>query len=509
MVRKTLHNNFEMERSFRLCLYMLGAILVFISFGFAEKADAQKRSLGGHLTRITGKTVDKSSKRWALTRNIFSVSAQWSKMSGKQRHEAKRVLARPTKKDSRRASEVGYTTKEAKPYASEHFLIHYVTTTRHAPIRVDTNGNGVRDFVEETAAEAEYAWQKQVVERGWPAPPGDQNMGGDDRYDIYLADLTSDGAFGATVPNKMPISRASFLIIDNDLPVDDTGGVATKDALRQTVTHEFFHSIQIGMNEHMIDREGLIWIAESSATWMETTLSENDREAEKALEDLYATMSLPVIGEDAAIEGTIYGGWPYWQRIFDCHGEEAIKSVFTRLHKMGRRVGTGSDRFGTETIDKILKRRGDSLGDLFSGFALDAYLETSDHFGADAEPETSERVVKLKRTKRFTERSERYKNGTFVLDRRERLEGLATHYYVLKTDSPGTMSIRVSWRGPRPRIYLVVGGRDGVVYTAPPRKGQTTATVRVAPGILQRVGIVISSRSSESSRIFGRARLSK
>ena len=501
--------NMEMYRSFRTYIYLLGAIVTVICLGFAGSADAQKRSLGRHLTGITGKTADKSSKRWALTRNIFSVSARWSKMSRSQRDEARRVLARPTDKDSRRASEVGYTTKEAKPYASKHFLIHYVTKSRHAPIRVDTNGNGVRDFVEQVAAEAEFAWQKEVVERGWPVPPGDQNMGGDDRYDIYLADLTYDGAFGATVPNKLPASRASFLIIDNDLPVDDTGGVATEDALRQTVTHEFFHSIQLGMNKYMIERDSLIWLAESSATWMETTLSENDREANGALEGLYATMSLPVIGEDAAIEGTIYGGWPYWQRIFDRHGEGAIKSIFVRLGKMGRRVGRGSDRFGTETIDKILKRRGDSLGDLFSGFALDAYLEAPNHFGVDAEPETSERVVKLKRAKRFTERSERYKNGRFVLDRRERLEGLATHYYVLKTDSPGNMSIRVSWRGPRPRIYLVVGGRSGAVYTAPPGKGSTTAAVRVEPGILQRVGVVITSRSTESARIVGRARLSK
>ena len=492
-----------------ICCITLAVACTAALFGVPQQADARRQSLSKELSRVTGKTADRSSKRWALSRNIFSVSAQWSKLSKKQRAEARDILARPTSNVSRRAREVGYTTKEAEPFGTAHFRVHYVRETRHAPIRVDKNGNGVRDFVELVAEEAERAWQKEVVERGWPPPPQDGNMGGDGRQDIYLADLTSDGAFGATVPNRMPSSRASFLIIDNDLPPDDTRGVATLDSLRQTVTHEFFHTIQLGINQYLIERDDLIWLAESSATWMETTLSENDKEAVDALEGLYSMLSLPIIGEDAAIEGTIYGGWPYWQRIVDSHGEDAIKSIFTKLGKMGRSIGSGSDRYGTATIDRILKRRGDSLENLFTGFALDAYMSASNHYGAEADPETTSRVVKLNRAKRFTERSERFSNGRFTTDKRERLEGLATHYYILKTNSPGKLSVRVSWRGPQPKIYLVVGGRSGVVYTAPPGKGSITATVRVEPGVLQRVGVIISSRSTKSARIFGRARLTR
>lgn len=484
------------------------AAAFFLMLAVPESGESKNRSLRSHLENITGKDLDKSSRRWALTRNIFSVGAGWRQMSTLQRSDAQSTLARPTQKASRRASEVGYKVKEAKPFGSQHFLVHYVTQTRHAPLRIDRNGNGVRDFVEQVASEAEFAWQKEVVERGWPAPPGDGRMGGDSRYDIYLVDLTSDGAYGATVPNRLPSSVASFMIVDNDLPEDDTGGVRTEDSLRQTMTHEFFHSIQLGMNRYLIEREGLAWLAESSATWMETTLSENDKEAKGALEDLYASLSLSVISEDAAIEGTIYGGWPYWQSIADRYGEEAVKSVFKKLQKMGRRVG-GSDEFGTKTIDRILKRRGGSLTGLFTGFALDAYLAAPDHFGAEAEPEASERVVKLKRVKRFTEQSEIYRDGRFLLDKRERLEGLATHYYILRTDNPGSLGIRIDWRGPRPEIFLVVGGKRGVVYKAPAGKRSMTATVRVEPGILQRVAVVVSSRVSESSRIHGRARLRK
>lgn len=450
----------------------------------------------------------------ALSARVHALSSNWKALSSEQRRAARALLARPP--GGSRSSLIGYRAKEAPPYQTPHFLIHYVRRTQDAPIHEDQNGDRVRDFIELVGAEAERAWQKEIDEMGWPAPPGDGNLGGDYRYDIYLADITPQGAFGATAPSRMPSSRQTFIVLDNDFPSEDADEISPQDALQQTITHEFFHAIQLGMNRHFFERESLIWLAESSAMWMETQLSKNDVVADKALQEYYKALLAPIYSAEAALGGTMYGGWAYWTEVQRRFGTAAIRSIFDQLSARGKRAGTGKDRYGLITINRVLQEGNSSLYYLFTNFAVNAYLASGDHFGVSANPLLEEKLIEVDRPRRFTVSTESYVDGHFVRDRREKLPGLASSYYNLRIDDPGALSLRFTWSGPEPRIVVVVGGKSGALYELP-RRGKpvrggsksATITLAVRPGVLQRVGVIISSGAKQSAWILGKARLTR
>src|SRR2546423_859086 len=72
----------------------------------------------------------------------------------------------------------GYTVAEATPYCTAHYCVHYVTSTEDAPDPTDGNGNGVPDYVETTAAAAEYSHSVENGQLGWREPKGDGTIGG-------------------------------------------------------------------------------------------------------------------------------------------------------------------------------------------------------------------------------------------------------------------------------------------------------------------------------------------
>ncbi len=124
---------------------------------------------------------------------------------------------------------------------SGFFRIHYDTTGSFVP------AYNVNLF----AAALDSAYNFEVNFLGFPPPPPDtyggippDSVGGDDKYDIYIVDLT--GLYGETdfeteiAPNKF----TSFMRVHYSFGTGFyTHGI---DAARVTAAHEFHHSIQIG-----------------------------------------------------------------------------------------------------------------------------------------------------------------------------------------------------------------------------------------------------------------------
>ncbi|GAB4578920.1 MAG: hypothetical protein Fur0022_16570 [Anaerolineales bacterium] len=71
---------------------------------------------------------------------------------------------------------------------TEHFRIFYTLAGEDAVQLQDDNGNAIPDYVEEMGLALEKSWDIQIEQLGWTAPPPDGEVGGDDRYDIYLED---------------------------------------------------------------------------------------------------------------------------------------------------------------------------------------------------------------------------------------------------------------------------------------------------------------------------------
>jgi len=147
-----------------------------------------------------------------------------------------------------------------------HFRVHYTTTGLDAVPSADSNGNSIRDYVEDMADILDNVWDKEINELGYNAPPSDGAEGGDCLLDVYLADL---GAYGFTIIDEGALTSTVYMVFENDFDVasqnTDPDGVQA-GAMKVTAAHEFFHTIQFQITD---DIENYGWWMEASATWME------------------------------------------------------------------------------------------------------------------------------------------------------------------------------------------------------------------------------------------------
>src|SRR5947209_16183124 len=84
------------------------------------------------------------------------------------------------------------------PFAlgSTHFLVHYQSDLINFPTFAIT-----QTTAGDIATFAERAYTAELAD-GYPAPPSDGGLGGDNRLDIYVADLSQLKALGLTVPDN-------------------------------------------------------------------------------------------------------------------------------------------------------------------------------------------------------------------------------------------------------------------------------------------------------------------
>ncbi len=144
------------------------------------------------------------------------------------------------------------------------FRIYYDTTGYDAVPSLDANGNGIRDWVEETALAFEKAYRTEVDTLGYREPLNFQIYG---FYPVYISD--QGAIYGGTTPDSQitsnPWTYTSYIEVDNDY----IGNFYTKGfhALRVTCAHEFHHAVQLAYQNTYSDGDG--WFYEVTATWME------------------------------------------------------------------------------------------------------------------------------------------------------------------------------------------------------------------------------------------------
>ncbi|HOP08075.1 MAG TPA: hypothetical protein PLF13_12370 [candidate division Zixibacteria bacterium] len=166
---------------------------------------------------------------------------------------------------------------------SGKFLIHYAVTGDDAIYEptVDNNHNSIPDYIDEIAATLDYVHSYIVDTLGFPAPLSDDfyPAGGDERFDVYLLSM-SYLYYGQTYPDSLIVHHfdsdsvvwaTSYMQLRNDY----TGLYGYEDrpldAMRATVAHEYFHSVQFSMDYSEASgttAEKRYWM-EMSAVWME------------------------------------------------------------------------------------------------------------------------------------------------------------------------------------------------------------------------------------------------
>ena len=114
------------------------------------------------------------------------------------------------------------------------FRIHYNKTGFDAP------GYDVNEAAK--AADSSYNYEVNFLD--YPSSPGDAGAGGDDRYDIYIQNLSNLYGYTEFEQNITDSTYTAFTVIHNNFGSNFyTKGI---DAARVTIAHEFHHAIQIG-----------------------------------------------------------------------------------------------------------------------------------------------------------------------------------------------------------------------------------------------------------------------
>ena len=152
---------------------------------------------------------------------------------------------------------------------NKHFAIHYDLTGFNAVDNKDLNNNGIPDYIDSVAYYSELAYQKEVVELGFPFSEKDSMFSGTPMYDIFIKELKNTPYYGAMQPESSSFPnnsnfRSSFMVLENDyleVPKFRTTGI---DGLKITIFHEFHHAIQY----YMTDNNSRV-LAEMTSTFME------------------------------------------------------------------------------------------------------------------------------------------------------------------------------------------------------------------------------------------------
>ncbi len=180
--------------------------------------------------------------------------------------------ARPT--DHPDPNRNAYTVPEApkSPACGRHFCVHWVAEGIDAPDPVDTDGDGVPDYVERVQAVAEHVYSIENEKLGWRDPKSDGRKGGGrGKTDIYL-DQIGGALFGYAAPDRGQATKAhrlprhlhGYLVLDNDYDPREFPGTTPEHDLEVTIAHEYNHILQFGYDAYQD-----AWFAESSAVWME------------------------------------------------------------------------------------------------------------------------------------------------------------------------------------------------------------------------------------------------
>lgn len=220
-------------------------------------------------------------------------------------------------------------------------------------------GSATAAWAAQTLQVMETSWTREVDQLGYRAPASDGTAGGDGRFDVYLADVSSQGYYGFCVP-EAPVAGQKYLaqaycILDNDMlgfPMDPVS------SLRVTAAHEFFHAIQFNL-----DAAEDKWWMEATATWMEEQVAGdvNDNRQYLPVGQL-GRPGTPLDTYNGSL--AMYGNWIFVQRLSQSFGVDAVRQVWARLDA----AAGAPDQSSISGISAYLKSRKTKFADFYASF---------------------------------------------------------------------------------------------------------------------------------------------
>lgn len=287
-------------------------------------------------------------------------------LSGADRRAARRLLLRPTDDATDPKGSAKYRAPEQYD-CTEHFCVHWVSTTADAPPAADSDGDGVPDQVATTQSVLEHVWRSIVVDLGYRTPKSDEDStdpGPDGRVDVYLADVGVNGVYGyCTSDDPGQVRRfdvSAFCVLDDDFSSDQFGATPMS-ALRVTAAHEFFHAVQFSY-----DWAEDPWLTEGTAAWVEDEVysSINDNRQYLKISSL--------VRPDLPLDAQLYGAWVFWRYLSELFGTpgQPDPTVIRDVWEAADAAPGAPDLSSLGAVKRVAAARGVPFRDLLAGFAV-------------------------------------------------------------------------------------------------------------------------------------------
>jgi hypothetical protein len=339
----------------------------------AQYALERARSLFrlGAVRREFGDVERPSGRDATLILRDLAVRAR--ELTGAERREAERLLARPT--DDPDPGGYGYTVDEEPPDCGPDMCFHWVASTSDQPADDGDPSTNPPAQVISTRAIFEEVWAEIVT----PVPAGlgyreplsdidEPSNGGDEKLDVYLVDVGRDNLFGycATDDLQSPeFTRPVYCVVDNDYAAVQFGLPPEPDGfLKATAAHEFFHAVQ-GAYDFFEDA----WFMEGTATNMEETVYPTVDDNVNFLS--FSPLTRPASPLDRGGFGdSEYGSWIFWRFLEEKlyrRDPNVIRRVWNRARAA---LPTDPDEYSIQAVARVLRNDGIHLADAFVRFAV-------------------------------------------------------------------------------------------------------------------------------------------
>ncbi len=196
---------------------------------------------------------------------VLDVARNWDELSTESKEKLSKNIKIGSWRDGKRtvaASDIGFCTDYVNPKSdavmdSQNFRVIYKTSGSHAA----TNA-----YVQSVLVAAEKSWSTVVASMGFPVP----RYTSESKIWIYLCNLTTetDGILGIAWPEELyndDTAKGHIELDNNYTEIPPSYGITPSEFVKITMSHEFFHIVQFGVN-YMAPST---WIMEATATWAE------------------------------------------------------------------------------------------------------------------------------------------------------------------------------------------------------------------------------------------------
>lgn len=280
-------------------------------------------------------------------------------LSPAERQQADQLLARPTDNPNR-CRDVRCYRAPAKSKCSDIICVHWVTKSQDSK-----NGVKSQRYVNHVLKTMTHVYSKYLA-AGYPRVPSDRGRGGDNRPDVYLAQIGDYGYYGYCAPEgPRGVDHGKmwgYCVLDNNYSQQEFPAHTPLQNMKVTAAHEFFHDVQFGMDA---GEDG--WFMEATSTWVEDMVFDKINDNANYLP--YGPIAHPEVPINTFNGLYQYGDWIFIRYLTDRYGDSSAGMDDLVLDMWKASAGKRAGRDSIRAITKTLAAAGTSLADELARFS--------------------------------------------------------------------------------------------------------------------------------------------